>query len=190
MNLVRGAILKLLHCGMRFSGQAYRLTMKNLILIRHAKSSWDEPGVGDRERPLNKRGLKDAPMMGAALKERGVNPDVIIVSLAVRAWTTAELIADELGYPREELVQESAIYAAGLNALMQVVQNIDEEVETACLVGHNPGFEDLANTLIPDMPIAHMPTCGVVRMQLKSDTWGAVDVGDGEMIEFFGPKTL
>jgi len=164
--------------------------MKNLILIRHAKSSWDEPGVGDRERPLNKRGLKDAPKIGKTLHERGVNPDVIIVSLAVRAWTTAELIADELEYPREELVQESAIYAAGLNALMQVVQNIDEEVETACLIGHNPGFEDLANTLIPGMPISHMSTCSVVRMQLNSDTWGAADVGDGELVEFLEPKEL
>ena len=174
---------------MRFSGQAYRQIMKNLILIRHAKSSWDEPGIGDRERPLNKRGLADAPKIGAALKERGVEPDVIIVSLAVRAWTTAELIADALDYPREELVQESAIYAASFNSLMQVVQNINEEVETACLIGHNPGFEDLANSLIPGMPVDHMPTCGVVRMQLKSDTWGAVEVGDGGLVEFFGPKT-
>jgi len=175
---------------MRLSEQTYRLTMKNLILIRHAKSSWDEPGVGDRERPLNKRGLADAPKIGAALHERGVDPDVIIVSLAVRAWMTAELIADELSYPREELVQESAIYAAGLSSLMQVVQNIDEDIGTACLIGHNPGFEDLANTLISGMPVSHMPTCGVVRMELKSDTWGAVDVGDGGLVEFFGPKTL
>ncbi len=175
---------------MRFSGQAYRLIMKNLILIRHAKSSWDDPGVGDRERPLNKRGLADAPKVGAALKERGVEPDVIIVSLAVRAWTTAELIADALDYPREELVQESAIYAASLSSLMQVVQNIDEKVETAVLIGHNPGFEDLVNSLIAGMPVEHMPTCGVVRMQLKSDTWGAVEVADGGLVEFFGPKTL
>jgi len=175
---------------MQLYRQAYRLIMKNLILIRHAKSSWDEPGVGDRERSLNKRGLADAPKIGAALHERGIDPDVIIVSLAVRAWTTAELIADELDYPHEELVQESAIYAAGLSALMQVVQNIDEEVETACLIGHNPGFEDLANTLIPGVPVSHMPTCGVVRLQLKSDTWGAVDVGDGELVEFLAPKLL
>ncbi|MFK5923616.1 MAG: histidine phosphatase family protein [Verrucomicrobiota bacterium] len=164
--------------------------MKKLILIRHAKSSWDEPGIGDRERTLNKRGLKDAVTIGKALHERGVKPDVMIVSLAVRAWTTAELIADELRYPREELIQESAIYAAGLGALMDVVQNIDEDVDTACLVGHNPGFEDLANSLIPGMRIDHMPTCGVVRLSLKSDTWGAAGVGDGELLEFFGPKTL
>ena len=128
--------------------------------------------------------------MGAALHQRGVKPDVMIVSLAVRAWTTAELIADELEYPREELVQESAIYAAGLGALMQVVQNIDEEVETACLIGHNPGFEDLANTLIPEMEVSQLPTCGVVRMQLRSDTWGAVDVGDGKLVEILEPKKL
>ncbi|MCF6310925.1 MAG: histidine phosphatase family protein [Verrucomicrobiales bacterium] len=164
--------------------------MKNLILIRHGKSSWEDPGVADRERTLNKRGLKDAATIGGALRDRGVKPDVIIVSLAVRAWTTAELIADELEYPREELMQESAIYAAGLGALMDVVRNIDEDVECACLIGHNPGFEDLANRLIPEMKIDHMPTCGVVRMQLNSDTWGAVGEGDGELLEFFGPKTL
>ncbi len=128
--------------------------------------------------------------MGAALREREVKPDVMIASLAVRAWTTAELIADELDYPREELVQESAIYAAGLNALMQVVQNIDEEVGTACLIGHNPGFEDLANTLIPGMLVSHLPTCGVVRMRVKGDTWGAIGVGDGELVELLEPKTL
>jgi len=164
--------------------------MKKLILIRHAKSSWDEPGIGDRERTLNKRGLKDAPIIGAALKKRGVQPDVIVVSLAVRAWTTAELIADELEYPREGLVQESSIYAAGLGALMDVVQNIDEEVETACLIGHNPGFEDLANSLIPGMVVEHLPTCGVVWMKLKSDTWGAVGVGDGVLVEGFSPKDM
>lgn len=164
--------------------------MKNLILIRHGKSSWDDPGVADRERTLNKQGLKNAPAIGAALHDRGVKPDVIIVSLAVRAWRTAELIADELGYPREELIQESAIYAAGLGVLMDVVQNIDEDVDCACLIGHNPGFEDLANSLISGMEIEHLPTCGVVRMQLNSDTWGAVGAGDGELVEFFGPKTL
>ena len=73
---------------------------------------------------------------------------------------------------------------------MQVVQNIDEEVKTACLIGHNPGFEDLANTLIPEMEVSHLPTCGVVRMQLRSDTWGAVDVGDGKLIEILEPKKL
>ncbi len=164
--------------------------MKDLILIRHAKSSWEEAGVSDRERPLNKRGLKDASIIGAALRERGVQPEVMIVSLAVRAWTTAELIADELEYPRGELIQESSIYAAGLGALMDVIQNIDEEVETACMIGHNPGFEDLANSLIPGMLVERMPTCGVVRLRLKSDTWGAAGVGDGELVEFFSPKTL
>lgn len=164
--------------------------MKNLILIRHAKSSWDEPGIGDRERTLNKRGLKDASKMGALLHERGVEPDEMIVSLAVRAWMTAELIADELGYSREELIQESAIYAAGLGVLMQVVQNIDEELETVCLVGHNPGFEELANSLAPGSVEDHLPTCGVVRIRFESDTWGEIGAGDGELVELLKPKDL
>ena len=152
--------------------------------------------MGDRERPLNKRGLKDAPAMGKILQKRGVQVDAMIVSLATRAWTTAELISDELEYPREEMIQESSIYAAGVGALMHVIENIDEDVTTACLIGHNPGFEDLANKLLGGQGLSqlpewsHLPTCAVLRLQFKNKTWGTIGEGDGELLEFFSPKNL
>ena len=164
--------------------------MKELILVRHAKSSWDHPGLSDHERPLNGRGEKSAPLVGEALAERGVRPDVMISSTAVRAYTTAKVIAGKIGYPEEAIIQDEAIYLAGVSTLLRVIQGIDEGHESAALFGHNPGFHDLANTLLRVPSIDRMVTCAVVHMRLDVDHWGAVGAGEGELIEHLWPRRL
>lgn len=164
--------------------------MKELILIRHAKSSWDQSGLSDHERPLNGRGERSAPLVGEALAGRGVRPDVMISSTAVRAYTTAKVIAGKIGYPEEEIIRNEAVYLAGVSTLMRVIQGIDETHESAALFGHNPGFHDLANTLLRNSVIDRMVTCAVVRMRLDLEHWGAVGAGDGELIEHLWPRML
>lgn len=160
--------------------------MKALTLIRHAKSSWDDVSTSDHERPLNARGERAAPLMGAVLARRGFSPDAILSSTAVRARTTAKIIAGLIGATKIE--QRAEIYHASVSALMKVVRDLDEGFSSALLFGHNPGFEDFANRLIPERPIAHLPTCGVILMRLKIDHWGEIDEDCGELIEFLYPK--
>ena len=99
--------------------------MKTLTLVRHAKSSWKDTSLADRDRPLNKRGKRDAPEMGRRLTAAGVRPSLIVSSPAVRAWTTAKIIANEIGYPREFLQRDSALYLASVNGILDVIASQD-----------------------------------------------------------------
>lgn len=164
--------------------------MKELTLIRHAKSSWSENALSDHDRPLNPRGERDAPKMGALLAERGFAPAAILSSTALRARTTAEIIARQIGRDPGEIVLVPEIYEASVSQLMTVVRNLDESLPSAVLFGHNPGFEDFANRLLPGSPVAHMPTCAVARLRLKIQFWGEVSESCGELIEFLYPKML
>ena len=118
--------------------------MKTLLLMRHAKSSWDNPGLRDFDRPLNERGLKAAPLMGRYLRAQGIAPDLIVSSPAQRAQQTAQLVK-EAARCAAPIRYEAAIYDANLNALLKVLQALDKTTKTVLLVGHNPsfsGFED------------------------------------------------
>src|SRR5262245_57005344 len=114
--------------------------MKTLLLLRHAKSSWDSPAARDYDRPLAPRGERDAPRIGKALRDADIDLDLVVSSPAVRARQTAELVLKAARY--EGAVQfEEAIYEAAVTALMDVVRDLPDTAETAMLVGHNPGFE-------------------------------------------------
>src|SRR5918994_6226511 len=115
--------------------------MKTLLLIRHAKSSWEHSGVSDHDRPLNERGLRDAPLMGRRLAERGVVPDVILSSTALRARATAKLLADALGSGAAHIVTDERLYAASADEVLEVVGELGSEVSCAAVVGHNPETE-------------------------------------------------
>ena len=138
--------------------------MKKLYLIRHAKSSWKDLFVDDFDRPLNKRGKKDAPLMGKRLKEKGIKPDLIISSPALRAKTTAQVIAKELGF--KEIVYDEKIYEAEEETLYEIVKNLDSRYKTVFLVGHNPGLNMLAEKLVGLND--NIPTCGVVEIDLDA----------------------
>ena len=123
--------------------------MRELIIVRHAKSSWKDAGLDDRERTLNKRGERDAPEMGARLARRPDRPDLIVSSPAVRALETARIIARKLEYPRKKIMVEDRLYGAGIVELLDVIRNADDSVTTLMLFGHNPGLTELANHLGP-----------------------------------------
>ena len=161
--------------------------MKTLTIVRHAKSSWDNQKLSDRERPLNKRGERDAPIMGQRLSEAGIRPSLIASSPAVRAWTTARVIAAEMSYPFEFLMRENNLYLASLNDLLDVIVEQDEGFQSLLIVGHNPGLTDLANFLCPDLT-NNLPTAGVVSVNIDQDHWKLYEQPKTELILHDYPK--
>lgn len=162
--------------------------MKHLYIVRHAKSSWVDCEVADVERPLNKRGKKDAPVMGERLKDRGVTPDLIVSSPAKRAYKTAKKIAKKLDYPKKRIVKDESIYEGSEGDLLQVIRRADSNVESLMIFGHNPGFTFLANALVGEPLIDNIPTCGVFRVDFDVDDWREVEPGTGKFQFFDYPK--
>jgi phosphohistidine phosphatase len=160
--------------------------MKNLLLIRHAKSCWDDPSLSDRERPLNKRGKRDAPGLGKLLKERGLHPDLILSSPAKRALKTAKLIAEELGYPKKQIEVREDIYGQGLDALVELIGELDDGLKKVFLIGHNPELTDLANRL-SGAGIHSVPTCGIVSVEFSSPSWRECALKGGRLALFERP---
>jgi phosphohistidine phosphatase len=161
--------------------------MKSLTIVRHAKSSWEDRGLSDRERPLNKRGERDAPAMGKRVAEAGIRPSQIISSPAVRAWTTARIFAKELGYPAEFLQREDGLYLASLDNLLDVIATQDNGFNNLMLFGHNPGLTDLVNYLVPGLT-SNLPTSGVVSVELDCDDWMLYDRPNATLVLHDYPK--
>ena len=161
--------------------------MKKIYLIRHAKSSWKDLSLRDFDRPLNKRGKRDAPFMASLLKGKGVIPDRIISSPANRAFTTACHFADALGIDHSDILKKSEIYEAFPEDLHQLILSLDEDWTTVFLFGHNPGFTSYANRYASEY-IANMPTCSIVGLLSTADRWAALDPSNSKVTEFYFPK--
>ncbi len=161
--------------------------MKTLTLVRHAKSSWKDNSLADRERPLNKRGKRDAPEMGRRIAAAGIRPSLIVSSPAVRAWTTAKIVAGQIGYPREFLQRDNALYLASVNGILDAIVAQDPGFNSLMLVGHNPGFTDFANYLVPGLT-NNIPTAGVVSVEFDSDDWSLYDKPPAELLLYDYPK--
>jgi phosphohistidine phosphatase len=161
--------------------------MKTLYLVRHAKSSWKYPNLDDFERPLNKRGRKNAPFMGRILKKLKVAPDLVISSPANRAAITARMIAAKINYPLEKIQYSENIYEFSEDALISVIKQIDDSVNKAMVVGHNPATNGLAN-YIGDQPIGNIPTSGVCCVELDISSWAKVKEHCGKLKFFEFPK--
>ena len=161
--------------------------MKTLYLVRHAKSSWKYPNLDDFERPLNKRGRKNAPFMGSILKKLKVAPDIVISSPANRAAMTARMIAAKINYPFEKIRYSESIYEFSEDALIPVIKQIDDRVNKAMVVGHNPATNGFAN-YIGDQPIGNIPTCGVFCVELDISSWAKVKEQCGKLKFFEFPK--
>ena len=144
--------------------------MKTLTLVRHAKSSWKDTSLADRERPLNRRGQRDAPDMGRRIAKAGIRPSLIVSSPAVRAWTTAKIVAKEIGYPLEFLQREDGLYLGSVNDILDVIVAQDTGFNNLMMFGHNPGFTDFANYLVPGLT-NNVPTAGVVCVNIDQDDW-------------------
>ena len=163
--------------------------MKTLTIVRHAKSSWKHRDLSDRERPLNKRGERDAPIMARRVVDAGIRPSQIISSPAVRAWTTAKIFARELGYPAEFLQREDSLYLASLDNLLDVVAMQDAGFNHLMLFGHNPGLTDFVNYLVPGLT-SNLPTAGVVTVSLTTEDWLLYDRPETELVLHDYPKKI
>ncbi|MDH3613832.1 MAG: histidine phosphatase family protein [Gammaproteobacteria bacterium] len=161
--------------------------MKTLTLVRHAKSSWKDSGLSDRERPLNKRGERDAPVMGKRAAAAGLRPSQIISSPAVRAWTTAKIFAKALNYPIEFLQREDGLYLASLDNFLDVVATQDAGFNNLMLFAHNPGLTDFANYLVPGIT-NNLPTAGLVSVNLDCNDWMLYDRPQAELVIYDYPK--
>ena len=161
--------------------------MKTLTLVRHAKSSWKDTSLTDRDRPLNKRGKRDAPEMGRRISAAGIRPSLIVSSPAVRAWTTATTIARVIGYPLEFLQREKALYLASVDDILDVIVAQDPKFNSLMLVGHNPGFTSFANYLVPGLT-NNLPTAGIVSVHIDQDNWDLYERPEAELILHDFPK--
>ena len=164
--------------------------MKTLVVIRHAKSSWNDASLADRDRPLNQRGERDAPEMGRRLAARGGAPDLVVSSPAVRAFTTARAIAEAVGYPVKRIVENERLYGADGAELLDAIRGLDERFQRVFLFSHNPGLTDLVNALSEEARIDNVPTCGVVEFQVHADRWADVGPGTVQRIDFDYPKRV
>lgn len=162
--------------------------MKTVILVRHAKSSWKDPDLEDFDRPLNKRGKRDAPFMGVRLRERRVRPDLILSSPAKRAKQTARMVAEAIGYPLRKIRFEKAIYDSTAQTLLEILQEQDDANGTIMMFGHHPGFSALADLLLKGGAAEHWPTTGVYCIRFQVDRWRDVTEGKGHCEFFDYPK--
>lgn len=146
--------------------------MKKIILIRHAKSAWDNPWQDDFDRPLAERGLRDAPEMAHALKSREIQVDLICSSPAKRAHQTASLTAEVLNYPEKKIHWEKSLYHASASQLLHFIQSQSDQIQTLILVGHNPGLTELINFL--GVKLDNLPTSGQFAFSLSTTHWKAL----------------
>lgn len=160
--------------------------MKKIILIRHAKSDWDNPSLPDYDRPLADRGLRDAPQMATSLKNRGIQIDLICSSTAHRAKQTACITAAVLEYPEAKIYWEKSLYHASASHLLQFIQLQSDQVQTLVLVGHNPGLTELINVL--GVKLDNLPTSGQFAFTVLSEDWKDLSAANCKFDWWDSPK--
>jgi len=159
--------------------------MKKVYLIRHAKSSWEDFLLDDFERPLNKRGKLDAPLMGVKLHDKKIMPDTILSSPAVRAKATAEIIAKKIGFEKE-IVFKKDIYEASATTLHKILTNIEDKKNVVFLFGHNPSLNELVENYIHFNE--NIPTCGVMEIEFDCSSWADISAENARLVSFDYPK--
>lgn len=162
--------------------------MLRLTLVRHAKTEPGRSGQEDWDRVLEPRGQRDAPEMGGRLKERGLKPDRILSSPAVRALSTATVFARELGVAAGHVVQDERLYLAQPKDLLKVVRELGGEVPHLMVVGHNPGISEFADRLSAERSVDTMPTCAVYTLEFELEAWSELDWSTGVNADFDYPK--
>ena len=161
--------------------------MKEIFIVRHAKSSWEFAQMKDFERPLNNRGERDAPIMGAVLKEHGYTADLILSSPANRAYSTAKIIAEKIAYPIEAIQKEMLIYEASSAVIIKLINQLDDEYDRVFIVGHNPTFTSVIEQL-SEAYIGNLPTCGIAGIRFEVDEWKMIGKGLGYLFYYDFPK--
>jgi phosphohistidine phosphatase len=153
-----------------------------LYLVRHAKSSWDNRGLSDHERPLNDRGLHDAPRMFERLCENAPQPEYILSSDAVRAAATAQFLLQALGLDTDRLSFDAELYHASPQTILEAARALPDSVSVAAIVGHNPGMTYAANDLAENLDLDNLPTCGIVGIESAGKHWREFE---GGMLSYF-----
>ena len=161
-----------------------------LVLIRHAKSDWAIPDQPDFDRPLNARGKKDAPEMGKRLKKKNIIPDLIISSPAMRAATTAKLIAAEVGYPEANIRWVDKMYHCTADVFEEVLTSgdIPDHVKTVFMFAHNPGISQFVFEAAPSLDVYDMPTCAAAGLTFKAEHWSDFATAKRKGLFFDYPK--
>jgi phosphohistidine phosphatase len=166
--------------------------MRRLYVLRHAKSSWADEGLPDRERPLAPRGRRAAQRLAAHLDEQGVRPDVVLCSPAVRTRQTLDLVLPGLGDGVEVLVEDE-LYGASAGQLLARLRCLAEEVRSAMIVGHNPGVQELTLLLarasaLRERAAAHFPTAALATLEIRRGDWTALDRGRADLVGYRVPR--
>lgn len=161
--------------------------MKTIYLVRHAKSSWSDSNIRDQDRPLNKRGKRDAPFMGKLLSDKGIEIDLLITSSAVRAVETAKLIANELSIKKNEIQIDERLYHPSTLDFLKVINEIDNSCESLMLFSHNPGITEFAN-FVSTNDFINIPTCGIVSLCFDIQNWRDLSNHRGQTIFYEYPK--
>ena len=163
--------------------------MKQILLVRHAKSSWDDPSLSDFDRPLNDRGENDAPIMAKKMKERKIKLDALITSPAKRAKQTCKYFAKELDIRKKKIVEVEELYEAGPDNFYNVIENLKNKWDRVAIFSHNPGVSSFANFLT-DTHIDDMPTCAVFAIKADLKKWKDFREAKKEFWFFDYPKNV
>lgn len=163
--------------------------MKTLLVLRHAKSSWDDPALDDHERPLNARGERDAPRMGRLARKKRLAAEVIVSSDALRARLTAQAMADATGYRGQILLDPRLYHASAAEILAVLRSTVEHHVATVMIVGHNPGLEDVVAQLTGELE--SLPTAALAQIDLPIDRWPDLTTSTrGTLVGLWRPKEL
>jgi len=161
--------------------------MKNLFLVRHAKSDWSNSELDDFDRPLNKRGIKDAPFMAKLLKSKIKKIDAIYSSPANRALSTANYFAESFGISLDDIIQDSNLYLSSYEILIKCIKDFENTYNDVIMVSHNPGITDLSNYL-SNVYIDNIPTSGIVALKFSEDSWEKIGKKKCKFVFFEYPK--
>ena len=164
--------------------------MKTLLVIRHAKSSWDHATVSDFDRPLNDRGMKDAPAMAERMLKRKLKIDGIVSSPAKRAKTTAGYFAKAYDIAETDILQIPSLYHASPLTFYDVLTQLPETMNTVALFSHNPGITEFVNMLTKEIRIDNMPTCSVFAVTIETATWDGFIKSNKNFLFFDFPKNI
>jgi len=161
--------------------------MKTIYLIRHAKSSWNEIGMSDFDRPLNKKGKKDLPYMANRLKEFGIKPDLILSSPAKRATKTTKEIAQAVGYNEEDIVYEESLYDSSYTNYRYLLDSLDDKIDSIFIIAHNPTLTDVGEKLSGAI-LTNIPTCSIVAIEFNVTSFKDIEEESGKILFFDYPK--
>jgi phosphohistidine phosphatase len=161
--------------------------MKTVYFVRHAKSSWDHAGLRDIDRPLNERGLRDAPYMAHMLAGKSIRLDRILSSPANRAFSTSQFFASSFGIDSKDIEVVKSIYEAWPDEILRIVNQLPDQLDTVALFGHNPTFTAIAN-MFSDEYIPNLPTCGIFKVEAGVRNWKDFGRDTGKLTALYFPK--